>query len=123
MFKDIIFKNLSPSVNFFPSNRIKYATDYSIIKDETSIFESLMKEMRNKSKQKNFSKCDNPNCRNIFPISINKCKSCGNNFCSQCNVTCDKCNEKICKFCESIIYGKFEDIILCPSCKSEYESN
>ncbi len=123
MFKEIIFKNIPPSVNNFPSNRLKFSKDYSLIKEETSLFETLMLEMRSKNKKKPFSKCDNPNCRNIFPISINKCISCGNNFCSECNVNCENCNEKICKFCESIIYGKFGDIIFCPSCKNEYENN
>ena len=47
MFKEIIFKNIPPSVNNFPSNRLKYSKDYSLIKEETSLFETLMLEKKN----------------------------------------------------------------------------
>lgn len=122
--ENIVFKIASPSLNLFPSNYEKYSDNkIFIMKEENSLFENLINDMKinskTKSQQQQLNKlcCSNPNCKNPFGLNLIRCKSCNNQFCDKCLETCEKCNEKICIFCEIVKYEKYKDLILCPNCE------
>ncbi len=122
--ENIVFKIAPPSLNLFPSNYEKYSDNkIFIMKEENSLFENLINDMKinskTKSQQQQLNKlcCSNPNCKNPFGLNLIRCKSCNNQFCDKCLETCEKCNEKICIFCEIVKYEKYKDLILCPNCE------
>jgi hypothetical protein len=125
--ENFIFKIAPPIINYLPSNYEKYSNnEIYIMKDENSLFENLINNMKNNSKlkfqqqQSNKLICSNPNCKNPFNLSCTKCKSCNNQFCEKCSVICENCNENICLFCESVKYEKYKDLILCPNCEINF---
>lgn len=122
--ENIVFKISPPSLNLFPSNYEKYSdNNIFLMKEENSLFENLINDMKlnskTKSQQQQLNKlcCSNPNCKNPFALNLMRCKSCNNQFCDKCLETCEKCYEKICIFCEIVKYEKYKDLILCPNCE------
>ena len=112
---------LVPTINYYESNEPNYFPDIYQITDKTSPFENIFEEMKANSKTKlTLKACSKPNCNNPFSSEDNCsiCHSCGNKFCEKCIKRCQKCNVIICVSCVEMDYGEFEDIELCPECKS-----
>ena len=110
---------LVPTINYFESNEPNYFPDIYQMTEKTSNFENLINEMKINSKTKfSLKSCSNPNCVNPFSGDLNcdKCCSCGSKYCIDCIKTCKKCEEKVCKFCATIKYDKYEDVDVCPNC-------
>ena len=110
---------LTPSINFYESNESNYFPDIYQITESTSNFENIINEMKVNTKTKySLKSCSNPNCTNPFAgdLSCDICSSCGAKFCSKCIKECQKCQDKICIFCVTMQYGKYEDAELCPNC-------
>lgn len=114
MLTDLVFKLSSPTINFFPDNR-EHSQNYTLMKEETSLFENLMNQMKSSKKPKSSSCCSNPNCKYIF-MTYSPCSFCTKNFCNNCLCKCGTCDASICKFCSTIKYEKYQDLILCPDC-------
>ena len=116
MLTQLIFRSSPPQINYFPENTEEQPKQYYLMREETSLFESILNTMKSSTSQSK-NDCSNPNCKNVF-LTFSKCSSCGNIFCNNCLVKCELCNETICKFCEMVKYGKKRDISLCPNCNT-----
>ena len=120
MLTQLIFRSSPPQINYFPENTEEQPKQYYLMREENSLFESILNTMKSSTSQSK-NDCSNPNCKNVF-FKMGKCRSCGNNFCDKCLVYCENCNEVICKFCSVVRYEKTKDVVVCPNCNYSYDN-
>jgi hypothetical protein len=92
--------------------------EFVLITENSSGFESLLKEMNNSqihNEKSKIHKCENPNCKTAFP-KFELCTSCNKNFCGTCLTNCEICCQKCCIFCIRIDYDKYRDTQICSNC-------
>lgn len=118
MLSKLIFEITPPITNTSSNSRGRHSTKFHMMTEDNSLFEALIKDMNHSQTQIERMKlrCENPNCKSVFCV-YDKCISCVKTYCSSCLLKCDMCSQATCKFCLEIIYEKFQDQQICPSCK------
>lgn len=120
MLRQIVCNLLEPAPNSFPTNKALYSKDYSVVREETSLFENILSTMKSSKQIKTFG-CSNPNCK-VALANFSNCSNCCKKFCDKCMMNCSNCNRIFCKFCLDIRYERYEDVLLCPNCSMYYVS-
>ena len=67
MLTQLIFRSSPPQINYFPENTEEQPKQYFLMREETSLFESILNTMKCSTSQSK-NDCSNPNCKNVFLI-------------------------------------------------------